>query len=154
MKRSVASCRKMYRIREVDASDDEIAETIRDFNRMEPNFPALKDEELEGEHCYWWLAYCGKEPVAFAGVVPSKRYNNTGYLKRAGVVPEHRGHGLQLRFFRVREIKARKVGWEWLISECTDTIHSANNFIRAGYLMFEPVERWAFQNSLYWRKKL
>jgi hypothetical protein len=75
----------IYRIREVDASDDEIAETIRAFNRETPDFPELTDSELDGFHCYWWLAYLDKEPVGFAGMVPSQRYKNTGYLKRAGV---------------------------------------------------------------------
>jgi len=146
----------MYCIREVDASDDEIAEIIHDFNRAaEPKFPALKEHELEGPHCYWWLAYHEGEPVGFAGMVPSRLYKNAGYLKRAGVVPEHRGRGLQLRFFRARESKARKIGWDMLISECNDdNIWSANNFIRSGFLLFEPIERWAFNTSLYWRKRL
>jgi len=145
----------VYSVREVDASDDEIAEIIHDFNRAaEPKFPALKEHELEGPHCYWWLAYHEGEPVGFAGMVPSRLYKNAGYLKRAGVVPEHRGRGLQLRFFQAREAKARKVGWNMLVSECTDTIYSANNFIRAGYKLFEPKERWAFSHSLYWCKAL
>lgn len=144
----------MYRIREVDASDDEIAEIIREFNRMEDAWPTLADHELEGPHCYWWLAYLESEPVTFAGMVPSRLYRDAGYLKRAGVAPGHRGCGLQLRFFRAREAKARKIGWNMLVSECTNTIWSANNFIRAGYMMFEPEERWAFNSSLYWRKKL
>lgn len=144
-----------YTIREVDAADDEIAEIIHDFNRAaEPTFPNLKEHELEGVNCYWWLAYHEGEPVAFSGLVPSRLYKNAGYLKRSGVVPEHRGNGLQLRFFRVREAKARKVGWEMIVSETTETVYSANNFIRAGYQLFEPSERWAFNHSLYWRKFL
>jgi GNAT superfamily N-acetyltransferase len=118
-----------YRIREVDASADEIADTIRVFNRETAAFPELTDDELDGFHCYWWLAYLGKEPVGFAGMVPSQRYKNTGYLKRAGVSEGHRGKGLQLRFFRVREQKARAIGWTHLVSECTNTVYSANNFI-------------------------
>jgi GNAT superfamily N-acetyltransferase len=143
-----------YRIREVDASDDEIAETIRAFNRETPSFPDLTDDELDGFHCYWWLAYLDKEPVGFAGMVPSQRYKNVGYLKRAGVTAAHRGKGLQIRFFRVREQKARAIGWTHLVSECTNTVYSANNFIRAGFKLFEPETRWAFENSLYWKKAL
>lgn len=145
----------MYRVREVDASDEEISDIIHDFNNTaHPKFPVLKEEELEGPNCYWWLAYLGNEPVAFAGVVPSRLYPNAGYLKRSGVLPAHRGHGLQLRFFRAREAKARKIGWTALVSETVlENIHSANNFIRAGYRMFEPKERWA-RDSIYWRKVL
>jgi GNAT superfamily N-acetyltransferase len=143
-----------YRVREVDASDDEVAEVIRAFNRETGSFPELTDDELDGEHCYWWLAYLGNEPVGFAGMVPSQRYKSAGYLKRAGVIPGHRGNGLQLRFFKVRERKARAIGWGFLVSETTNTVFSANNFIRAGYRLFEPETRWAFETSLYWKKQL
>jgi GNAT superfamily N-acetyltransferase len=144
----------VYRIREVDATDDEIAEIIRSFNRETPDFPDLTDAELDGFHCYWWLAYLDKEPVGFAGMVPSQRYKNTGYLKRAGVTAAHRGRGLQLRLLKVRERKARSIGWTHLVSECTNTVYSANNFIRAGFRMFEPETRWAFENSMYWKKTI
>jgi GNAT superfamily N-acetyltransferase len=143
-----------YHLREVDASDDEIAEIIRGFNRETPDFPELTDSELDGFHCYWWLAYLDKEPVGFAGMVPSQRYANTGYLKRAGVTAEHRGRGLQLRFFKARERKAKAIGWTHIVSESTNTVFSANNFIRAGYRLFEPEIRWAFESSMYWKKTL
>ena len=144
----------MYAIREVDASDDEVAETIRALNAEPGTFPDLTDDELDGFNCYWWLAYLGKEPVGFAGMVPSQQWQNVGYLKRAGVSPAHRGHGLQRRFLKVRECRARRVGWSHLISETTDTVYSANNFIRAGYRLYEPKKPWAFKNSLYWMKSL
>lgn len=144
-----------YRIREVDAGDDEIADFIHEMNRDAlPKFPELMKSDLDGDNCFWWLAYKNKMPVGFTGVVPSRLYPNAGYLKRSYVAPEHRGHGLQLRFFRARENKARKIGWNMLISECTGVLHSANNFIRAGFEMFEPEDPWAFKDSLYWRKIL
>ena len=31
-------------------------------------------------------------------------------------------------------------------------VHSANNFIRAGYRLFSPLNPWAWSNTLYWRK--
>ena len=40
------------------------------------------------------------------------------------------------------------------VTDTTDNISSANNLIRAGYRLFEPPWRWAFQNSLYWTKVL
>jgi len=33
-------------------------------------------------------------------------------------------------------------------------IASANNFIRAGYRMYQPQYPWAFPNTLYWRKTI
>ena len=50
----------------------------------------------------------------------------------SGVLPGHRGNGLQLRFLRARERKGRKIGWTMLISESTDTIYSANNLFGQG----------------------
>lgn len=141
-----------YRIREVDASDDEVADYIHHFNHQTSEFPPLTWAELDGG--FWWLAYRGNEPVAFAGMVPSKQYDNVGYFKRAGVDPAHRGHGLQIRLMRVRENKARKIGYTHLISECTDTVYSANNFIKAGFKIYEPIKPWAFKNSIYWIKAL
>jgi GNAT superfamily N-acetyltransferase len=142
----------VYKIREVDASDDDIADIIHHFNRQTKEFPELTEEELDGG--FWWLAYLGDEPVGFAGMVLSNQWHNVGYFKRAGVDPKHRGHGLQIRLMRVRISKARKLGYSHLISECTDTIWSANNFIRAGFRIYQPRNPWAFKNSIYWIKTL
>jgi GNAT superfamily N-acetyltransferase len=142
----------MYHIREVDASDDEIAEIIRHFNRQTADFPELTEDELDGG--FWWLAYLDREPIAFAGMVPSNQWRNVGYFKRAGVDPKHRGNGLQIRLMRVRINKARRLGYSHVISECTDTIWSANNFIRAGFRIYQPARPWAFKNSIYWIKAI
>lgn len=144
----------MYKIREVDAvEDDEAIDAIHNFNRQTCQFPEITDHELEIGH--WWLAYYQGEPVAFAGMVPSTKYHNVGYFKRAGVDPAHRGHGLQIRLMRVRINKARKIGYTHIVSECTDTVYSANNFIRAGFKIYEPSNPWSpFKNSIYWIKRL
>jgi phage terminase large subunit len=39
-------------------------------------------------------------------------------------------------------------------SDTTDNIASANNFIRAGYRLYEPQDPWAWPNTLYWRKSI
>jgi GNAT superfamily N-acetyltransferase len=105
------------------------------------------------EEGHWWLGYRDHKPVAFAGLVPSV-FPSAGYFIRVGVVPEHAGHGLQLRFMRVLERRARANGWGMIVSDTTDNVRSANNFIRAGYRLFEPEVKWAFPFSLYWRKYL
>ena len=144
-----------YKIREVDASDEDVADKIREFNRIEFSWPAITDEELEGHNCHWWFAYNeADKPIAFAGLNPSVLYKNAGYFKRVGVLPGHRGRGLQLRFFRALEHRAKRIGWQKIVSETTDTVYSGNNFIKAGYLMFEPDHGWAFPNSIYWIKTL
>jgi len=38
---------------------------------------------------YWWLVHSEDGvPVAFAGLVPSQRWSDCGYLCRAGVLPK------------------------------------------------------------------
>jgi hypothetical protein len=45
--------------------------------------------------------------------------------------------------------RIREVG-----SDTTDNIFSANNFIRAGYQLFQPQSPWAWPNTLYRRKAI
>ena len=39
-------------------------------------------------------------------------------------------------------------------SDTTDNLASANNFIRAGYRLYQPQYPWAWPNTLYWRKSI
>jgi GNAT superfamily N-acetyltransferase len=137
-----------YCIREVDGADEE--DTLAELHGL----TFLEQAKLpDFEQGHWWLAYRDLKPVAFAGLVPSV-FANSGYFNRVGVVPEHAGHGLQLRFMRALERRARENGWRMIVSDTTDNVRSANNFIRAGYRMFEPEAPWAFPYSIYWRKHL
>ncbi|WLB49246.1 GNAT family N-acetyltransferase [Bradyrhizobium ottawaense] len=137
-----------YRIREVDGLEEE--DTLAELHGLtfldEAKLPSFEDG-------HWWLGYRDRKPVAFAGLVPSM-FPKAGYFIRVGVVPEHGGHGLQLRFMRVLERRAKSNGWAMIVSDTTDNVRSANNFIRAGYRLFEPEVKWAFPHSLYWRKHL
>jgi hypothetical protein len=38
--------------------------------------------------------------------------------------------------------------------DTSGNIASANNFIRAGYRIYQPKYPWAFPNTLYWRKTI
>ena len=44
--------------------------------------------------------------------------------------------------------------WGSIVSDTTDNPVSANNFIRAGYRLYEPEAPWAWSHTLYWRKWL
>lgn len=141
----------MYRIREVDPQDDEIADVLSELHQL-----AFCDGTRvpDFEQGYWWIALHGVDPIAFAGVVPSSHIANAGYLCRVGVVAPHCGYGLQLRLTRALEARARRVGWKVIVSDTTDNVISANNFIRRGYRLFKPVLPWAWHHTLYWRKEL
>ena len=62
--------------------------------------------------------------------------------------------GLQLRLMRAMEARVRHNGWRCVVSDTTDNVASANNFIRAGYRLYRPVVPWAWPNTLYWRKPI
>lgn len=139
----------MFRIREVDALDDDVADVLAELHRL----TFLDTASIpEFEHGFWWLAYLGAEPIGFAGLVPSTHVCNAGYFCRVGVLSKHWGNGLQLRLMRTMEAGARRNGWHSVVSDTTNNLSSANNFIRAGYRLFSPTWPWAWQNTLYWRK--
>ena len=92
------------------------------------------DAPYKPDHGHWWLAYTEEgKPVAFAGLVRSKRFNDTGYLCRAGVLDDYTGHGLQKRLISVRIRKAKELGWNWIITDTTDNPASSNSLINAGF---------------------
>ena len=139
----------MYRIREVDGTDDDIADFLAELHQL-TFLDAAPVPKFDQGH--WWLAFRGTDPVAFAGIIPSTNVFNAGYFCRVGVLGKHCGRRLQLRLMRAMEARARLNGWCSIISDTTDNVHSANNFIRAGYSLFRPKAPWAWPNTLYWRK--
>jgi GNAT superfamily N-acetyltransferase len=143
--------RLMYRIREVDGHDDDIADTLAELHRL-TFFDAASVPQFD--QGYWWLAFHDAESVAFAGIVPSTHVCNAGYFCRVGVLSEHWGNRLQLRLMRALEARARLNGWCSIVSDTTDNLPSANNFIRGGYRLFEPRCPWAWPHTLYWQKSI
>jgi hypothetical protein len=141
----------MYRIREVDGHDDEVADTLTVLHRL-TFFDGAPIPEFD--RGYWWLASNEAVPVAFAGVIPSTHAHNAGYFCRVGVLKRHRGNALQLRLMRAVESRARQVGWRSVVSDTTANLASANNFIRAGYRLYQPLSPWSYSNTLYWRKSI
>jgi hypothetical protein len=141
----------MYRIREVDGLDDDVADTLAELHRL-TFFDSAPIPKFDQGH--WWLALRETEPVAFAGVIPSTHVYNAGYFCRVGVLRKHCGHSLQLRLMRALEARVRLNGWCSVVSDTTENLLSANNFIRAGYFLYRPQNPWAWPNTLYWRKAI
>ena len=147
----------VYRIREVDGLDEDITETLRDLHDecFGDSAPNLNSTDIERGH--WWLAFAideRREIAGFCGLTPTYADPSLGYLKRAAVRKEHRGAGLQRRFVRVREGKARRLGMRGIITDTSDNPSSANNLIRCGYRMFIPENPWGFKHTCYWTKDL
>lgn len=140
-------------VKRVDGNDDEVADTIQYLHHATFFDTAPKITTDYGD---WWLVFDEhREPIAFAGMVPSTLGPGIGYLKRVGVLPEYRGQGLQRRLIRVREMRAKQHGWYRLVTDTTDNVPSANSLIKAGYRLFDPgAHWWGFAHSLYWTKNL
>jgi GNAT superfamily N-acetyltransferase len=78
----------------------------------------------------------------------------TGYLCRAGVLESHRGRGLQKRLIRVRERKARKLGWTHVVTDTYENPASANSLIKCGFRSYLPRNPWGAKGVAYWIKRL
>jgi RimJ/RimL family protein N-acetyltransferase len=136
------------------------------IRRLEDNFlPVLAmdeacfpvDERVNLSGAVWWIVWCGREPVGFAGLYVCREPENVGlgFLSRAGVVPAHRGHGLQKRLLRTREREARRMGLRELVTYCVpDNLPSANSLIACGYKLYAPTHRWGGAAAMYFRKSL
>jgi GNAT superfamily N-acetyltransferase len=142
-----------YRIREVDGCDESVAEDIEFMHRVCFGKSAPPVDPRDGD--WWWLAYNHKwHPVAFACLAELETDKLGGYLKRVGVVPGHRGLGLQRRLVTARERKARKLGMHYVVTDTTYNTPSSNSLIRAGYKLYRPKNPWGWKHTLYWKKDM
>ncbi len=100
-----------------------------------------------------WAAYAGSKPVSF--IVMQTILPGTWYLARAGTLPSHRGQGLYPRLLTCAFAYGRKHG---IVGCITDTARwntaSANGLIKAGFKLYDPQHRWAFEDGLYWSRTL
>jgi GNAT superfamily N-acetyltransferase len=114
-----------------------------------------------GESCpfpwlsgWWWIVEYDGKPVAFAGLQET-REGGSGYLCRTGVIPSHRGQGLQKKMIRIRERKALSRGWKRICTDTTGNPISANNLIACGYRTFLPKTPWGPEPStIYWVRSM
>ncbi len=140
----------MYRIRQIDVED--FADELEQMHRV---CFADGTPMADFDDGIWWVAFDEVSlPAAFLGLRQSILAPHIGYFARVGVLPEHRGAGLQRRLMRAMEQKARKLGWYQIVTDTRDNPHSANNIIAAGYRMFSPAKPWSFSDASYWTKEL
>ena len=109
------------------------------------------------ENSLWWVVWRGNEPVAYAGLRPCQWHENAGlgFLSRAGVIPNHRGRGLQRRLIRVREAAARTLGLTEIVTYVAAwNAASLNSLIACGYKFYRPATKWGGADSVYLRRRL
>lgn len=141
----------MYRFSQVDTDDDDIVELLKELHEtcFDGEAPLPKFD-----YGWWWVGTDGREPAAFCGFVQSSYHPTFIYLKRAAVMPLHRGQGLQKRMITIREKRARLLGFTHSVTDTARNPASSNSLISAGYRMFKPDVPWALPDSLYWKKTL
>jgi phage terminase large subunit len=66
------------------------------------------------------------------------------------------GHGFKLYSDKIQTPGDGLIIFRGMQDHTADSINlvSANNFIRAGYCLFEPPSPWGRAHTLYWRKRL
>ena len=138
-------------VKKVDPRSYEIANTLRHLQKeCLPN-----DEPYPINKGHWWIAYVDDViPVAFAGLVRSSSWYDCGYLCRAGVLDKYTGNGIQKRLIKAREQYAKRLGWNWLITDTHQNPASSNSLIASGFRLYNPTHPWGLKNALYWRKRL
>lgn len=105
----------------------------------------------------WWVGFTeAGVPVAYGGIRLVNGDPTTAFLSRAGVLPEARGQGLQMKLLALRTRWARAQGCSQIITYThKDNIRSANNLIRSGFLLYSPEWPWVGNDDfLYWMKTL
>lgn len=103
---------------------------------------------------HWWLTHDDGIPVAYAGMQAAPSWPGTAYVARVGVIAKCRGKGLQRKLLKTLEKKARELGIQRLITTTYQNPFSANNFIRCGYMTYEPQRYWGADGTIYWLKEL
>ena len=112
------------------------------------------DKPYDTTSGYWWIAIKDGVDIGFAGLIHSSRWSDCCNLIRAGVVPDHRGQGLQKKFIRVRIRQAKALKMNWIVTSTYDNPASANSLIACGFKMFNPSVPWMARHTSYWRLKL
>lgn len=139
-----------FRLVKVDATDPVVWAriTAMDAQCFADGSPAIANNEGA-----WWIAYAPEgQEAGYCGVKPLPN-GGGAYLCRAGVLWAFRGLGLQKQMIKRRFAYARKRGWLPVVTDTHQNIASANSLMACGFRLYAPEEKWAFDNSLYWKRK-
>jgi GNAT superfamily N-acetyltransferase len=148
----------MIRVRRAIAADVDV---MRAMDRI--CFPADAPVRIRVDRECWWIAEDDEQqPAGYAGArIWHHGDERALLLTRAGVLPGHRGLGLQRRMIRARVAYARRSGipevWTYTVH---DNPASANSLIGAGFTTWLPAH-WCGGSAsavvggkgrVFWRK--
>lgn len=97
----------------------------------------------------WYLVYEGGDILGYGS--KKELAGDITYLNRVGVLPAHRGKGIQRKLLD-RRIKDSQ-GSTIITYTVNSNPASSNNLIRKGFLLFIPENQWVEGEVLYWIKK-
>lgn len=130
----------------------EIEKIVLDLDRR--CFPT--DQAVDpDDDCYWWIAWEGDKPIAFAGLRPCQEKVNEGLatLTRCGVVKDYRGQGIQKKLIRARVAYARRLGIKQVVTYVKKwNLASANSLIRVGFKLYGG--KWGGKGALHFERSL
>lgn len=118
-------------------------------------FPS--DEPIDDPEAHiWFVGFDGPKAVCYASVkLLSATDAGTAFLSRCGVLPSHRGQGLQKRLIKARERAARNAGATHILTyTVTWNAHSMNSLFSCGYRAYIPALKWGGSGAVYFSKPL
>ena len=137
-----------YTIRRANADDLKHVEALQMRFRKSDGMPVLS---LDGNS--WWLVWHRRKPVAYTGV---RVLGEAAWITACGVVPQHRGHGLQRRMTRAACRFAKRLQCSVLYTHTVNgNPYSVNNLIAVGFRnCIPPREHYGYcygkRDVLYW----
>jgi predicted GNAT family acetyltransferase len=104
----------------------------------------------------WWGVFTSSgQLIGVGGMLQSAIEEDTFYLNRSYIQPEHRGHGLQRKLIKARVARAKELKGAFATSDTFNSPHSTNNLLGCGFRAYSPAEPWrGTDGTVYWRVRL
>jgi GNAT superfamily N-acetyltransferase len=112
------------------------------------------DERWWQQDAVWWRVMTSEGEVAGYAAARPWKPDHAVYLARVGVLPAHRGKGLQRRLIRVRIRWAKQNGYRMVYTYTLPSNPASSiNLIREGMVPFWPSIPWGGEAACYWIKR-
>lgn len=116
-------------------------------------FPFDKPYLFAWEKNAFWVAHDKDELVGYLSAHPLK--HNVWFFSRVGVMPSHRGQGLQRKLMACMEKHGRREGWREIVTYTVGRNgFSTANILACGYRTYEPRKSYVGWECVHLRKKL
>lgn len=132
------------------ATSDDI-EAIEAADRV--CFPFDKQYMFTWEKNATWVAHEKDELVGYLSAHPLK--HGIWFFSRVGVMPSHRGQGLQRKLMACMEKHGRREGWREIVTYTVGRNgFSTANILAAGYRTYEPRKSYVGFQVVHMKKRL